>query len=547
MTKYIFVTGGVVSSLGKGLTSAAIGLLLESHGFKVALQKLDPYLNVDPGTMSPYQHGEVYVTDDGTETDLDLGHYERFTRAKLTRDSNYTTGKIYNEVISKERRGDYLGSTVQVIPHITDEIKRCIENMDDGEADVIISELGGTVGDIEGQPFLEAIRQFGLEKGRENVMFIHLTLLPYLSASGEVKTKPTQHSVGKLREIGILPDILVCRTEKEMEEDHRRKIALFCNVPVDAVIEERDVDHSIYEVPMVLREQKLDSQILSHLQLPEGSGDLAEWETMVDIVCNLTRTTEVTVVGKYIELTDAYKSIYEALTHAGIAHNVDVKFRKVSSEAVEKEGVEALLEGSQAILVPGGFGDRGIEGKISAIRYARENSIPFLGICLGMQCACIEFGRNIMGLEGAHSSEFDKDTPHPVIDLMEDQNDVTEKGGTMRLGAYPCDLADGTIAKKAYGEDLVHERHRHRYEFNNSYRQQFEDAGGVFSGLSPDGNLVEIFELPDHPWFVSCQFHPEFQSRPVSAHPLFRDFVRASLVYSGALENDNSAEKLKTD
>ncbi len=547
MTKYIFVTGGVVSSLGKGLTSAAIGLLLESHGFTVALQKLDPYLNVDPGTMSPYQHGEVYVTDDGTETDLDLGHYERFTRAKLTRDSNYTTGKIYNEVISKERRGDYLGSTVQVIPPITDEIKRCIGNMDDGEADVIISELGGTVGDIEGQPFLEAIRQFGLEKGRENVMFIHLTLLPYLSASGEVKTKPTQHSVGKLREIGILPDILVCRTEKEMEDDHRRKIALFCNVPVDAVIEERDVDHSIYEVPMVLREQKLDSQILSHLQLPEGSGDLAEWKEMVDTVCNLTKTTEVTVVGKYIELTDAYKSIYEALTHAGIAHNVDVKFRKVSSEAVEKEGVEALLGGSQAILVPGGFGDRGIEGKISAIRYARENSIPFFGICLGMQCACIEFGRNIMGLEGAHSSEFDKDTPHPVIDLMADQNDVTEKGGTMRLGAYPCDLADGTIAKNAYGEDLIHERHRHRYEFNNSYRQQFEDAGGVFSGLSPDGNLVEIFELPDHPWFVSCQFHPEFQSRPVSAHPLFRDFVRASLVCSGALENDSSAEKLKTD
>ena len=547
MTKYIFVTGGVVSSLGKGLTSAAIGLLLESHGFTVALQKLDPYLNVDPGTMSPYQHGEVYVTDDGTETDLDLGHYERFTRAKLTRDSNYTTGKIYNEVISKERRGDYLGSTVQVIPHITDEIKRCIGNMDDGEADVIISELGGTVGDIEGQPFLEAIRQFGLEKGRENVMFIHLTLLPYLSASGEVKTKPTQHSVGKLREIGILPDILVCRTEKEMEDDHRRKIALFCNVPVDAVIEERDVDHSIYEVPMVLREQKLDSQILSHLQLPEGSGDLAEWKEMVDTVCNLTKTTEVTVVGKYIELTDAYKSIYEALTHAGITHNVDVKFRKVSSEAVEKEGVEALLGGSQAILVPGGFGDRGIEGKISAIRYARENSIPFFGICLGMQCACIEFGRNVMGLEGAHSSEFDKDTPHPVIDLMADQNDVTEKGGTMRLGAYPCDLADGTIARRAYGEDLIHERHRHRYEFNNSYRQQFEDAGGVFSGLSPDGNLVEIFELPDHPWFVSCQFHPEFQSRPVSAHPLFRDFVRASLVCSGALENDSSAEKLKTD
>ena len=547
MTKYIFVTGGVVSSLGKGLTAGAIGLLLESHGFKVALQKLDPYINVDPGTMSPYQHGEVYVTEDGTETDLDLGHYERFTNAKLSRDSNYTTGKIYNEVITKERRGDYLGSTVQVIPHITDEIKRCIENMDDGDADVIISELGGTVGDIEGQPFLEAIRQFGLEKGRENVMFIHLTLLPYLSASGEVKTKPTQHSVGKLREIGILPDILVCRTEKEMEEEHRRKIALFCNVPVDAVIEERDVDHSIYEVPLVLREQKLDSQILNHLQLPEGDGDLSEWTEMVETVCSLTETTEVTIVGKYIELTDAYKSIYEALTHAGIAHNVDVKFRKVSSEAVEKEGVESLLEGSQAILVPGGFGDRGIEGKISAIRYARENSIPFLGICLGMQCACIEFGRNILGLEGAHSSEFDKETPHPVIDLMEDQNDVTEKGGTMRLGAYPCDLKDETLSRKAYGQELVHERHRHRYEFNNSYRQQFEDAGGVFSGLSPDGNLVEIFELPDHPWFVSCQFHPEFQSRPVSAHPLFRDFVRATLVCSGALENDNSAEKLKTD
>ena len=547
MIKLIFVTGGVVSSIGKGISVASIGRMLKSRGVSVSVLKLDPYLNVDPGTMSPYQHGEVYVTEDGTETDLDLGHYERFTNAKLTRDSNYTTGKIYNEVISKERRGDYLGSTVQVIPHITDEIKRCIGNMDDGEADVIISELGGTVGDIEGQPFLEAIRQFGLEKGRENVMFIHLTLLPYLSASGEVKTKPTQHSVGKLREIGILPDILVCRTEKEMEDDHRRKIALFCNVPVDAVIEERDVDHSIYEVPMVLREQKLDSQILSHLELPEGSGDLTEWKEMVDTVCNLTKTTEVTVVGKYIELTDAYKSIYEALTHAGIAHNVDVKFRKVSSEAVEKEGVEALLGGSQAILVPGGFGDRGIEGKISAIRYARENSIPFFGICLGMQCACIEFGRNIMGLEGAHSSEFDKATPHPVIDLMADQNDVTEKGGTMRLGAYPCDLAAGTIAKNAYGEDLIHERHRHRYEFNNSYRQQFEDAGGVFSGLSPDGNLVEIFELPDHPWFVSCQFHPEFQSRPVSAHPLFRDFVRASLVCSGALENDSSAEKLKTD
>ncbi len=548
MTKYIFVTGGVVSSLGKGLTSGAIGLLLESHGLRVALQKLDPYINVDPGTMSPYQHGEVYVTEDGTETDLDLGHYERFTNAKLTRDSNYTTGKIYNEVISKERRGDYLGSTVQVIPHITDEIKRCIENMDDEDVDVVISELGGTVGDIEGQPFLEAIRQFGLEKGRENVMFIHLTLLPYLSASGEVKTKPTQHSVGKLREIGILPDILICRTEQEMEEEHRRKIGLFCNVPVEAVIEERDVDHSIYEVPLVLREQKVDSLVLKHLKIPEGDGDLSEWTSMVDTVCHkLSAETEVTIVGKYIELHDAYKSIYEALTHAGIVHKAQVKFRKVSSEAVEKEGAEKLLAGSKAILVPGGFGDRGIEGKISAIRYARENSIPFLGICLGMQCACIEFGRNVLGLEGAHSSEFDKDTPHPVIDLMEDQNDVTEKGGTMRLGAYPCDLSDDTLARKAYGEEQVHERHRHRFEFNNSYRQQFEDSGGIFSGLSPDGNLVEIFEIPDHPWFLSCQFHPEFQSGPVKAHPLFRDFVRASLVYSGDFDNDSNAEKIKTD
>ena len=544
MTKYIFVTGGVVSSLGKGLTAGAVGLLLESHGLKIALQKLDPYINVDPGTMSPYQHGEVYVTEDGTETDLDLGHYERFTNAKLTRDSNYTTGQIYNEVISKERRGDYLGSTVQVIPHITDEIKRCIENMDDEDVDVVISELGGTVGDIEGQPFLEAIRQFGLEKGRDNVMFIHLTLLPYLSASGEVKTKPTQHSVGKLREIGIIPDILICRTEQAMEEEHRTKIALFCNVPVEAVIEEQDVEHSIYEVPLVLREQKLDSQILKHLGIPEGDGDLSEWTAMVDTVCNhLSHVTEVTIVGKYIELHDAYKSIYEALTHAGITHNTKVKFRKVSSEEVEKEGAEKLLEGSKAILVPGGFGNRGIEGKISAIRYARENAIPFFGICLGMQCACIEFGRNVLGLEGAHSSEFDKETPHPVIDLMEEQNEVTQKGGTMRLGAYPCEVMDGTRARKTYGQAMVHERHRHRYEFNNSYRDQFQEAGGVFSGLSPDGNLVEIFELPNHPWFVSCQFHPEFQSRPVSAHPLFREFVRASLVYAGVLENDNSAQK----
>ena len=541
MTKYIFVTGGVVSSLGKGLTSAAIGMLLESHGLRVAMQKLDPYINVDPGTMSPYQHGEVYVTRDGAETDLDLGHYERFTRADLSRDSNFTTGKIYNEVISKERRGDYLGSTVQVVPHITDEIKRCIEKVDGDDVDVVISEIGGTVGDIESLPFLEAIRQFGLIKGRENVTYIHLTLLPYLAASGEIKTKPTQHSVGRLREIGILPDVLICRTEKKIEDDVRRKIGLFCNVPVQAVIEEPDVEYSIYQVPVILRDQNLDGLILDHFGLPRGAADLSAWTDMLESIRRPEHKTEVTLVGKYIELTDAYKSIYEALTHAGTYNNAKVEFRRVGAEAIEKEGAARHLDGSKAILVPGGFGDRGIEGKIEAIRYARENGIPFLGICLGMQCASIEIGRNVLGLENAHSSEFEESLAHPVIDLMSTQVDVVEKGGTMRLGAYPCDLVDGSRAHEAYERALVHERHRHRFEFNNDYRERFEAAGVVFSGLSPDRQLVEILELSDHPWFVACQFHPEFQSKPVEPHPLFREFVRASLAYSKVLGADRVA------
>ncbi|MCZ6794255.1 MAG: CTP synthase, partial [Planctomycetota bacterium] len=465
MPKYIFVTGGVVSSLGKGLTSGAIGLLMERHGLKVAMQKLDPYINVDPGTMSPYQHGEVYVTRDGAETDLDLGHYERFTNAEVGRDSNYTTGKIYNNVISKERRGVYLGSTVQVVPHITDEIKRSIETVAKPGIDVVISEIGGTVGDIESLPFLEAIRQFGLEKGRDNVMYIHLTLLPYLSASGEIKTKPTQHSVGKLREIGILPDLLICRTEKKIGDEIRRKIALFCNVPVEGVIEEKDVDYSIYEVPIVLREQGLDRLILEHLCLKSTGTDLSDWHAMLEAIRSPKYETEVAVVGKYVELKDAYKSIYEALTHGGVANQARVNVRCVHSEEIETRGSEELLRGCQAVLVPGGFGDRGIEGKIEAIRYARENRIPFLGICLGMQCASIEYARNVLGLEGAHSTEFEKGTPYPVISLLEEQEGVVDMGGTMRLGAYPCQLAENSLASQAYGSSLVHERHRHRYEF----------------------------------------------------------------------------------
>ena len=533
MPKYIFVTGGVVSSLGKGLTSAAVGLLLESHGLKVSLQKLDPYINLDPGTMNPYEHGEVYVTEDGAETDLDLGHYERYTNAELTKDSNFTTGKIYKSVIDKERRGDYLGSTVQVVPHITDEIKSSIEKIVATNVDVVISEIGGTVGDIESLPFLEAIRQFGHEKGRENVLYIHLTLLPYLRASGEIKTKPTQHSVGRLREIGILPDILICRTEQSMTRENRRKIALFCNVQPEGVIEEKDVEFSIYEVPLVLRREGLDRRILNHFRLPYQSADLAAWEAILETIRHPKYEAEIAIVGKYIELTDAYKSIYESLDHAGIANATRIRFRKIGAEAVEQKGAEALLSGVHGLLVPGGFGDRGIMGKVEAIRYARENDVPFFGICLGMQCATIEFARNVLRLADAHSPEFDPSTSHPVISLLDEQKNVVEKGGTMRLGAYPCRLRPGTYAAEAYGAEIVQERHRHRFEFNNDYRDAFENAGMVFSGLSPDASLVEIVELPDHPWFVGCQFHPEFKSKPVKSHPLFRSFVRSCLVASG--------------
>ena len=538
-TKYIFVTGGVVSSLGKGLTSASIGLLLESHGLKVSIQKFDPYINLDPGTMSPYQHGEVYVTDDGAETDLDLGHYERFIQGTTNRDSNYTTGKIYNEVISKERKGAYLGSTVQVVPHITNEIKASIEKVAATGVDVVISEIGGTVGDIESLPFLEAIRQFGLEKGRNRVYFIHLTLLPYLAASGEIKTKPTQHSVGRLREIGILPDMLVCRTEQSMSEEERRKIALFCNVPLEAVIEEKDVDFSIYEVPIVLRDHRLDKRILEHFGMEYAETSLSEWRTMLETLRNPEVETEVTVVGKYVKLTDAYKSIYESLCHAGIAHSARVRIKRVQPELIEEHGAEAYLADSQSILVPGGFDYRGVEGKIQAIRYARENNIPFLGICLGMQCASVEFAQNVLGLEGAHSTEFKPDNPHPVISLLEEQEGVTDMGGTMRLGSYPCRVQKNTRAWDAYGEEKLGERHRHRYEFNNKYRELFEEKGLVFSGRAPDDSLVEIIEIPDHPWFVACQFHPEFKSKPIAPHPLFRDFVKASIEFSRNNQQEN--------
>ncbi len=535
MTKHIFVTGGGVSSLGKGLTSGATGLLLESRGLKIAMQKLDPYLNVDPGTMSPFQHGEVYVTEDGAETDLDLGHYERFTNAVVDRSSNFTTGRIYSSVIEKERRGDYLGKTVQVVPHITNEIKDAVRLVARPGIDVAITEIGGTVGDIESLPFLEAIRQLGLELGRTNVLFIHLTLLPYLRASGEMKTKPTQHSVAKLREIGIQPDILICRCEQPMEEEIRRKISLFCSVPLEAVLEEKDVDCTIYEVPLVLKDQHLDDIILRCLNLPAPRDrDLREWTRIVDVIKHPKREVEVALVGKYTELTDAYKSIYESLTHAGIANDARVRVRRIASEDVEQKGAEALLRGVAGVIVPGGFGERGIQGKIEACRFARERRVPYFGLCLGMQIASIEFARNVLGLAQAHSTEFDRATPDPVIALMEEQQGVTAKGGTMRLGSFPCRVARGSRAFEAYGQDLIRERHRHRYEFNNRYLDAFAERGFVFSGLSPDEKLVEMVELADHPWFVAVQFHPEFQSKPVRPHPLFRAFIGAAIDHAKA-------------
>ena len=531
MAKHIFVTGGVVSSLGKGLTSAAIGLLLESRGLRVAMQKFDPYINVDPGTMSPFQHGEVYVTDDGAETDLDLGHYERFTSFRTTRDSNYTAGQIYNAVITKERRGEYLGRTIQVVPHITNEIKDAIRRIARPGIDVVITEIGGTVGDIEGLPFLEAIRQFGNEVGRHNVAYVHLTLIPYLRVIQEIKTKPTQHSVGRLRELGILPDVLICRTEKPLSDEVREKISLFCNVERRAVIEEIDLveKSTIYELPLVLMREKLDELLVEKLQLDCDGPGLAAWEEMLNVLKNPDLEATVAVVGKYIHLNSAYESIYEALTHGGAANRARIIKRKVESEELEAGDPARILAGVDGILVPGGFGMRGTEGKINAIRYARERKLPLFGICLGMQCAAIEFARNACGLENANSSEFDADTPHPVVCLMDEQRRVVNLGGTMRLGAQPCVLSDGTLARAAYGCGEISERHRHRYEFNNAYRERFQNHGMSFTGLSPDGKLVEIMELTGHPWFVAVQFHPELKSRPVDAHPLFKAFVAAAL------------------
>lgn len=536
-TRHIFVTGGVVSSLGKGLTSAALALLLRQRGYRVKMQKLDPYLNVDPGTMSPYQHGEVYVTVDGAETDLDLGHYERFTGIPCSRHSNYTSGSIYRAVISREREGGYLGKTVQVIPHITDEIKAAIRSLDADDVDIAITEIGGTAGDIESLPFLEAIRQFRHEIGRRNGLFIHLTLVPYIKAAGEMKTKPSQQSVGILRTIGIIPDILICRCEHPMSAEHKAKLALFCDVDENKVIEEKDVDHSIYEVPLELARQDVDVYILELLGLHVNHLDISEWKTMVETLITPPQgTVEIAVVGKYIGLRDSYKSIYEALTHGGIANQVKVAVRMIESEDVEKSGAESLLEGVSGVLIPGGFGDRGIEGKIQAIRYARENNIPFFGICLGMQCATIEYARNVCGMAGANSTEFAADTPFPVIDMMIEQKKVTEKGGTMRLGAYPCRIADDSVARRLYGQADIQERHRHRYEFNNKFRDKMQKAGLVFSGVCPGRDLVEILELKDHPWFVGCQFHPEFQSTPLQAHPLFRGFVEAAVKQRGKAE-----------
>ena len=521
-----------MSSLGKGVASASIGRLLEARGFKITMQKLDPYINVDPGTMNPYQHGEVYVTDDGTEADLDLGHYERFTSVITGRDNNVTTGRIYHSVITKEREGAYLGATVQVVPHIPDEIKEAIRRVSRGRTvDVVICEVGGTVGDIESLPFLEAVRQFRLEVGRGNALNIHLTLIPYLKAAGELKTKPTQHSVGKLREIGIQADILLCRTEKPLSKLLREKIALFCNVEVDAVIPARDV-RDIYEIPLVFRNAGLDDTLLRLLELkPEKGRDLKHWEEhVVRPALDPAHTVRVAVVGKYIELPDAYKSIYEALRHGGIANNARVEIKRVEAERLERQGgPERYLKDAQGILVPGGFGYRGIEGKIRAIQYAREQRIPYFGICLGMQCATIEFARHVAGLKGANSTEFNQSTPHPVISLLAEQRKVKQLGGTMRLGAQPCQLRRGTKAAAAYRESRVWERHRHRYEFNGAYRAAFEGQGLIVAGYLPGKRLVEIIELKDHPWFVGCQFHPELKSKPDRCHPLFREFIRAAL------------------
>ena len=540
-TKFIFVTGGVLSSLGKGLASASIGCLLESRGFRVTLLKCDPYVNVDPGTMSPFQHGEVFVTDDGAETDLDLGHYERFTEARLTKANNITTGQIYFSVITKERRGDYLGGTVQVIPHITDEIKRGILRVGK-DVDVVIVEIGGTVGDIESLPFLEAIRQLKADLGRENTLYVHLSLVPFITAAGELKSKPTQHSVKELLEIGIQPDILLCRADRDLPKELKKKIALFCNVSERAVITAKDVT-TIYEVPLAFHREGLDENVVRMLGLPDGPQELSAWRKVVHTIVNPSRRVTIAVVGKYLELRDAYKSLNEAIAHGGIANDCQVVIKAVDAEKIERDGPKDYLHDVAGVLVPGGFGTRGIEGKIAAINYAREELVPFFGICLGMQCAVIEFARHVCNLSGANSREFDPHTPHPVIDLLPDQRGVTNLGGTMRLGAYPCKLVNPSKASQAYDAQEISERHRHRYEVNNEYRNLLEEHGLLLSGFSPDGSLVEMIELPSHPWFVGGQFHPEFKSRPRRPHPLFRAFIQAALVYqeTGVRERSGQA------
>ena len=527
--KYIFVTGGVLSSLGKGIAAASLGSLLECSGLKITLLKLDPYINVDPGTMNPFQHGEVYVTDDGAETDLDLGHYERFTHARMGKINNVTAGRIYNDVIEKERRGEFLGSTVQVIPHITDEIKSRIRAVSDG-VDVVICEIGGTVGDIESLPFLEAIRQFRFDNNPKNVIYVHLTLLPYIKTADELKTKPTQHSVQKLREIGIQPDVLLCRTEHQVSKDIKSKIALFCNLDVDSVITAMDAK-SIYQVPLNLHHEGLSRIILEKLGMPGVQPDLSQWETINKYLEKPEGEVDIAIVGKYIELKESYKSLMEALVHGGVSNRVKINMKWVSAEDLEKEGGTELLRGCDGVLVPGGFGDRGFEGKVKAAGFARENKVPYLGICLGMHSAVVDFARNVAKLKDADSAEFKPDTPHPIIDLMHDQEVNGNKGGTMRLGEYPCQLRKGSIAFAAYGDREINERHRHRYEFNNKYRFQLEEAGMKISGISPSGNLVEIIELADHPWFLAGQFHPEFKSSPMEPHPLFREFISHSLQY----------------
>ncbi|MBX7057438.1 MAG: CTP synthase [Leptospirales bacterium] len=529
-TRYIFVTGGVCSSLGKGVTVAALGCLLENRGYRVSLQKMDPYINVDPGTMSPFQHGEVYVTDDGAETDLDLGYYERFTaNTKLTRQNSVSTGQIYHSVIQRERRGDYLGRTVQVIPHITNEIKNRMTQLNrEEEMDFVIVEIGGTVGDIEGIPFLEAIRQMRRERGREGVCFVHLTLVPTITVAGEAKTKPTQHSVKELQTFGIQPDVLVCRVNRPLSKDMKEKLSLFCNVAETNIISARDIESSIYEIPDMYRQENLDLVVLKHFSMDAGRLNFKRWSQILEVIENPRKTVRIAVVGKYIALQDAYRSVYEALMHGGIANQVQVEFARIDPEALEEEGVRSQFDGVHGILVPGGFGSRGIEGKLLAIQHARLKKLPFFGICLGMQCMIIEFARNVLGLEGANSTEFDPSTAHPVISLLEEQQGLTQKGGTMRLGGYPCVIEEETLAHREYRKSRIRERHRHRFEFTLRYKSAMEAQGLRFSGMSPDQQLVEITELKSHPWFLGCQFHPEFQSKPIAAHPLFAGFIAAA-------------------